>query len=89
MNKSKRYWEDIYQSKKPEELSWTQEVPKTSLDFINQFHLSKSPKIIDIGGGDSRLVYFLLTEDFEDITLLDISESALERSRLRLGKKCR
>ena len=79
----------IYETKNPDEVSWTQDVPKTSLDFIYSFGLSKTARIIDIGGGDSKLVDFLLEEGFEDLTVLDISEKALERSRKRLGDKAR
>jgi trans-aconitate methyltransferase len=83
----KNHWETVYETKQPNEVSWTQENPKTSLDFIHQTHLDKSAKIIDIGGGDSKLVDFLLDEGYENITVLDISEKALERAKIRLGKK--
>ena len=48
--------------------------------------MGKTAKIIDIGGGDSKLVYFLLEEGYQNITVLDISEKALERAKKRLGK---
>ena len=83
----KKHWETVYETKQPEEVSWTQENPKTSLDFIRKTNLSKSAKIIDIGGGDSKLVDYLLAEDYEDISVLDISANALERAQKRLGKK--
>jgi len=83
------HWEKIYQTKQPDEVSWTQEVPKTSLDFIHSFKLQKSAAIIDVGGGDSKLVDYLLDEGFENITVLDISEKALDRVRNRLGEKSR
>jgi SAM-dependent methyltransferase len=73
--------------KQANELSWTQNVPKTSLDFIHSFRLEKTAKIIDIGGGDSKLVDHLLEEGFENITVLDISEKALEKAKQRLGDK--
>lgn len=83
----KNHWEIVYENKQPHEVSWTQEYPKTSLDFIRETNVSKSAKIIDIGGGDSKLVDFLLEEGFENITVLDISSKALERAKQRLGKK--
>lgn len=82
----KDHWDKIYETKQPEEVSWTQENPKTSLQFIHNFKLSKSASIIDIGGGNSRLVDKLLAERFEDITVLDISEKALMRVQARLGE---
>jgi trans-aconitate methyltransferase len=83
----KNHWETVYETKQPNEVSWTQENPKTSIDFIRETHLEKSAKIIDIGGGDSKLVDFLLEEGYENITVLDISSTALERAKKRLGKK--
>jgi trans-aconitate methyltransferase len=82
----KNHWETVYETKQPNEVSWTQERPKTSLDYIRETHLGKSARIIDIGGGDSKLVDFLLEEGYENITVLDISEKALERVKKRLGK---
>jgi hypothetical protein len=87
MNTTKKHWEIVYETKSPDQLSWTQDVPKTSLEFIHSFGLTKSAKIIDIGGGDSKLVDFLLADGFEDITVLDISSTALEKAKMRLGEK--
>jgi trans-aconitate methyltransferase len=83
----KEHWEKVYETKQPHEVSWTQDIPKTSLDFIHSFELSKSARIIDIGGGDSKLVDHLLAEGYTDITVLDISAASLERARKRLGEK--
>lgn len=82
-----QHWENVYQTKTPEQVSWTQEIPQTSLNFINSFGLSKDARIIDIGGGDSNLVDFLLDEGYTNITVLDISKKALERAKERLGKR--
>jgi cyclopropane fatty-acyl-phospholipid synthase-like methyltransferase len=83
----REHWENIYLAKKTEELSWSQEIPKTSLDLIHQLSLAKSDALIDIGGGESKLVDFLLDEGYDHITVLDISYSALERAKKRLGQK--
>ena len=90
INKSpSQYWDDIYATKKSSEVSWTQEFPKTSLNFIHSFGLPKSAKIIDIGGGESRLVDYLLQEGYGNITVLDISAKALEKAKIRLGEKAK
>jgi SAM-dependent methyltransferase len=81
----KNHWETVYETKNPNEVSWTQEIPKTSLDFIKSFDLTKKSKIIDIGGGDSKLVDYLIEEGFENITVLDISAKAIEKAKKRLG----
>lgn len=85
--KRKEHWEKVYETKSPDQVSWTQEVPKTSLDLIISFGFSKDAKIIDIGGGDSKLVDYLLKEGYENITVLDISAKALEKAKIRLGNK--
>ena len=84
---NKQHWEDVYRTRTPEQLSWTQEVPRTSLDFIGLFGLPPEARILDVGGGDSRLVDHLLGEGYRDITVLDISEEALHRAQRRLGEK--
>lgn len=84
---SKKHWEIVYQTKNPEQVSWTQETPKTSLDFIHSFGLKKTAKIIDVGGGDSKLVDYLLDEGFKNVTVLDISAKSLEKAKDRLGEK--
>jgi trans-aconitate methyltransferase len=83
----KNHWETVYNTKNPDEVSWTQEVPQISLDFIHSLQLDKSARIIDVGGGDSKLVDYLLNEGFENVTVLDISGKALERAKKRLGDK--
>ncbi|MBB2950720.1 class I SAM-dependent methyltransferase [Sphingobacterium sp. JUb56] len=81
----KRHWETVYETKNSSQVSWTQEVPKTSLDFISSFGLGKQANIIDIGGGDSKLVDHLLDQGYERISVLDISAKALEKTKKRLG----
>lgn len=85
----KNHWETVYETKNPNQVSWTQSVPYTSMNFIASFHLPKSASIIDIGGGDSRLVDCLLDEGYENITVLDISSAALEKAKKRLGVKAK
>lgn len=87
MESRKEHWEKVYSTKQPNEVSWTQEIPKTSLDFFHSFNLPKSANIIDIGGGDSNLVDYLLNEGYENISVLDISETAINKAKQRLGEK--
>lgn len=85
----KEHWDRIYTTKSPQEVSWTESTPTTSLNFIHSFGLSHDSPIIDIGGGESRLVDYLLDEGFTKITVLDISEIALEKARQRLGERAK
>lgn len=81
----KEHWEQVYKTKTPDQVSWTQENPKTSLDYIKASKLPKNAALIDIGGGDSLLVDYLLEEGYSQITVLDISEKAIKRAQKRLG----
>jgi trans-aconitate methyltransferase len=85
----KNHWENIYQTKELKDVSWFQPTPETSLDFFKQFKVSTNAKVIDIGGGDSFLVDHLLDMGYQDISVLDISEAAIERAKQRLGDKAK
>lgn len=87
MENRKSHWEQVYETKTPDQVSWTQERPDTSLKLIGDFNLAKDAKIIDIGGGDATLVDFLLQEGYTNLTVLDISGKALQRAKDRLGEK--
>jgi ubiquinone/menaquinone biosynthesis C-methylase UbiE len=83
----KKHWENIYQTKDLKDVSWYQPTPTTSLDFLKQFNISTTAKIIDIGGGDSFLVDHLLDLGYTDLTVLDISAASLDRAKQRLGDR--
>lgn len=83
----KKHWENIYKTKELKDVSWFQPTPETSLSFFNQFKVSLTSKVIDVGGGDSLLVDHLLDQGYQDVTVLDISVSAIERAKKRLGDK--
>jgi len=82
-----KHWETVYETKNPSQVSWTQKMPRTSLELIRSFGLDKTAKIIDVGGGDSKLVDYLLDDGFEYVTVLDISSKALEKAKARLGER--
>ena len=83
----KSHWENIYNSKSENELSWFQEYPKTSMMLIESLNLQKTANIIDIGGGESRLPDALLEKNYQNIWVLDISTTAIEKAKKRLGEK--
>ncbi len=87
-NKTKKdHWEHIYREKGPDEVSWTQAIPSSSLQFIDVLNLSRNARIIDVGGGDSNFVDHLLERGFQNLSVLDISETALEKAKTRLGER--
>ena len=83
----KNHWDLVYQNKDFQNTSWFQEVPSTSIAFLESLKLDKSAKIIDIGGGESRFVNYLLDKGFENISVLDISATAIEKKKRELGAK--
>jgi 2-polyprenyl-3-methyl-5-hydroxy-6-metoxy-1,4-benzoquinol methylase len=83
----KKHWDDIYQKRCVDEVSWYQQSPATSLQFVEQFNLPRTAKIIDVGGGESFFVDYLLDLGYLDITVLDISKNAIDSAKLRLGEK--
>lgn len=83
---SKEHWNKIYTAKSPTEVSWFQEHADLSLNLIKNIGISTSASIIDVGGGESTLVDDLLTQKYENITVLDLSKVALNTARSRLGK---
>ena len=85
----KKHWENIYQTKKLKDVSWFEPTPETSLDFIKQFNVPTTAKVIDIGGGDIFLVDHLLDLGYQDISVLDISSAAIDRAKQRLGDKAK
>ena len=83
----KEHWEDIYTTKQPQEVSWTQADAGLSLQFVTQVAPQRSARILDVGGGESCLVDALLDYGYDDVTVNDISTSAMQRAQMRLGTK--
>ena len=87
MSDRKQHWENVYHTKLLTEVSWYEPIPETSLSIIKLFKLPKDAAIIDVGGGDSLLVDYLLMLGYTNVTVLDISAKAIERAKGRLGGK--
>ncbi|PKV48269.1 nodulation protein S (NodS) [Aquimarina sp. MAR_2010_214] len=85
----KKHWETIYNTKELKDVSWFQKTPLTSIDLITQLELPKTSKIIDVGGGNSLLADHLLDLGYTNITVLDISETAINKAKERLGNLAR
>ena len=79
------HWQNVYQTKAENTVSWFQESPDISVDLIHATGVDKDAAIIDIGGGASRLVDALISEGFKAVSVLDLSEKALATSKSRLG----
>jgi SAM-dependent methyltransferase len=81
------HWEAVYASKGEREVSWFEESPAPSLDLIAEAGASPASALIDVGGGASRLVDALLDRGFRTVTVLDVSNAAIEKARSRLGDR--
>lgn len=84
---SRSHWENVYDKKEITETGWYQKVPVISLDWILKYLPERSAPIIDMGGGDSLFTDALLEHGYTDITILDISKTALSRAAQRLKHK--
>jgi SAM-dependent methyltransferase len=81
------HWQDVYARKRDEEVSWYQAFPATSIDLVSRTGAGHAARIIDVGGGASRLVDALLALGFERVTVLDLAETALDHARARLADR--
>jgi ubiquinone/menaquinone biosynthesis C-methylase UbiE len=81
------HWEKVYKTKSADNVSWFQEHATRSLEIIRSIGVKPDSRIIDVGGGASTLVDDLLADGFEHISVLDLSASALDVARKRLGPK--
>ena len=84
---TKTHWENVYTTKPASEVSWFQEHSEVSLDLIKRTGVSQQSFVIDVGGGASTLVDDLLSDGFENITVLDISAAALHVAQARLAER--
>lgn len=83
---TKKHWEQVYGTKTPDQVSWYSPHLNASLELIKRTALPRTARIIDVGGGESTLVDDLLARGYESITVLDISQKAIDVCRKRLGR---
>jgi len=82
---AKAHWEKVYATKTPDAVSWYRRHLDRSLALIERAVHERSASIIDVGGGESTLVDDLLLRGYVNITVLDISQGAIDVTRSRLG----
>jgi hypothetical protein len=87
MESAQAHWDQVYRTKRADEVSWFQPTPATSLELVAESGAGPDTPVIDVGAGASALVDGLLDRGFRDITLLDIAEAALDVTRARLGAR--
>lgn len=85
MGNKKDHWENIYGTKGDSEVSWYEETPTTSLALLQSLQPKKDSAIIDIGGGNSNFTVELEKKGFLNLSVLDISAKALNRTKEKMG----
>ena len=80
------HWQDVYQRKQPQSVSWFAPHLQRSLGHIRALGLGKTARIVDVGGGASTLVDDLLSDGYRDVAVVDIAAQALDHSQARLGE---
>jgi 2-polyprenyl-3-methyl-5-hydroxy-6-metoxy-1,4-benzoquinol methylase len=83
----KDHWERVYQKQSPAEVGWYQAYPEKSLKLINNTCEGTDCRIIDVGGGTSKLSEHLLDQGYTKLTVLDISSNSIEKAKSQLGAK--
>lgn len=87
MSTRKAHWEDIYHNRDHQQVGWYQETPQISLTLLEQIGAKPSDALIDVGCGASLLVDHLIQQGYRNISLLDLSQKALDSVKTRLGEQ--
>ena len=82
-----KHWENIYETKQTTDVSWFAPHLEKSLRLIESTPRGKDAHVIDVGGGASTLVDDLLELGYKNLTVLDISQTALDKIKERLGPR--
>lgn len=80
------HWDDRYRTIGSQQVSWYQPTPHRSVHFIEEvLGTPRQAPIVDVGGGASRLVDALLDDGYRDVTVVDLSQAALDEAQTRVG----
>ena len=82
----KEHWERVYTTKGEQDVSWFEALPAISIQMLEAAGLTRETCVLDVGGGDSRLVDHLAARGMDCLAVLDVSGAALQRARTRLGE---
>jgi len=86
-SRGKKHWDAVYAGKAPDRVSWYRPHLDRSLRFLDAARIPPAAAVIDVGGGASTFVDDLLDRGYSNLTVLDLSETALETARARLGDR--
>ena len=80
-----QHWETVYRTREQHLVGWYQATPTMSLELVGSCDVAPDAPLIDVGGGSSALVDHLLAAGYTDLSVLDVSATALALARERLG----
>jgi len=83
---ARSHWENVYTTKAPEAVSWYRLHLEKSLEIVERVAPDRSVAIIDVGGGESTLVDDLLARGYQNVAVLDVSPTAIDVAKRRLGR---
>ena len=83
---ARSHWDAVYTTKAPDAVSWYRPHLEKSLEIIERIARDRSVSIIDVGGGESTLVDDLLARGYQSVAVLDVSRTAIEVTKRRLGQ---
>ena len=87
MPQDQQHWEVVYGAKAPDQVSWFRPHLETSLALIERATQgNRSASIVEVGGGACTLVDDLIERRYGNLTIADISQTALDVARDRLGR---
>jgi SAM-dependent methyltransferase len=81
------HWNRVYTTKSDEQVSWFEPLPTVSVRMLRAAGVTAESCVIDVGGGDSRLVDYLVAEGLDCVAVLDVSGAALARAKARIGSR--
>jgi 2-polyprenyl-3-methyl-5-hydroxy-6-metoxy-1,4-benzoquinol methylase len=83
----KNHWNHIYQKYPSNKVGWYQAFPERSLELILKTNVGLDSRVIDVGGGTSKLTEHLLDKGYNNLSVLDISRASIETAKLQIGEK--
>ncbi len=83
----KNHWDSAYEANDISKLGWYEEFPEPSLQLIQNCDLSKNARVLNVGVGTSTLIDELVNQGYKNIIASDISGTAIDKLRTRLGSK--
>jgi 2-polyprenyl-3-methyl-5-hydroxy-6-metoxy-1,4-benzoquinol methylase len=83
---TRSHWEHVYKTKPPDAVSWYRPHLDRSLRLIESASPGRNASIIDVGGGESTLVDDLLKRGYDNLMILDVSQTALDVTKARLAE---